>query len=155
MSKEIFIKITSGTFRTNEYDKFFHLALRITLDTGKSFFIEKRPNISISSNFVITEYTENIDVPVVFNLDYDTLIENTEKYMGSSFNTYSIDNNCQSFILAILKANGLGNDLAYRFIKQDTEYLYKNNPKIKLFLNYIASLYIDFLGNRKTIKALR
>jgi len=160
LSNQLFVDVMSGNYLTREYDKFFHLALRITTNDG-SVFIEKRPNITVSSSFLITKYTEILDVPIEKEITYDEMLNNTQKYMGKSFNTYSIDNNCQLFVLSILKANGLGNDNIYEFVKQDTEDLFKHNPKTKEFLNYMATIYQQitqgkqYKNNRRTIKALR
>ena len=47
--------------------------------------------------------------------------------MGSKYFTYSAkDNNCQDFILAVLKANNIGNEEDYSFVKQDTKSLFEN-----------------------------
>lgn len=160
LPNQVFIDVMSGNYLTREYDKFFHLALRITTNDS-SFFIEKRPNITVSSSFLITKYTEILDVPILKEITYDEMLNNTQKYMGKSFNTYSIDNNCQVFVLSVLKANGLGNDNIYQFVKQDTEDLFKHNTKAKEFLNYMATIYQkitqgkQYLNNRRTIKALR
>ena len=61
--------------------------------------------------------------------------------MGSKFLPYSgVNNNCQDFLLAIMKANGLGNETDYQFIKQNTSSIFKNNPIFSKLTNLVTDL---------------
>jgi len=52
--------------------------------------------------------------------------------MGSQFFQYdAVKNNCQDFLLNVLKSNGIGDEQDYQFIKQDTEQLFKGLPALK------------------------
>ena len=59
--------------------------------------------------------------PINKDLNLNQLLENTQKSIGSAkFFLYDgLKNNCQDFIIAILKANGLLTGQAESFIKQD------------------------------------
>jgi hypothetical protein len=68
--------------------------------------------------------------------------------MGNKFFTYSAkDNNCQDFLVNILKANNIGNTDDFNFIKQDTKQLFKDLPFLRKFSNSIT----DFAGRLDVI----
>jgi|LakMenEpi03Aug12_release.lakeMendotaPanAssembly.Ray.scaffolds.fasta_scaffold35053_4 hypothetical protein len=55
-------------------------------------------------------------------------MRNTQKSMGSNFFIYDASqNNCQDFIVNVLRSNGIGNDLDISFIKQNTTFLFNSN----------------------------
>jgi hypothetical protein len=59
--------------------------------------------------------------------------------MGSNFFTYSgSSNNCQNFILGLLKGSGALTPEAQQFIKQDTEHLFENIPWTKRIMDTIT-----------------
>jgi len=61
--------------------------------------------------------------------------------MGSNFLTYNAaHNNCQVFILSVLKANNIGNQQDYDFVKQDTEELFNDLPNLRKLTNSITDL---------------
>jgi hypothetical protein len=62
--------------------------------------------------------------------------------MGGKFLPYSAyDNNCQDFIIAVLKSNHLGNESIYKFVKQDTEDLFKaSGTHTRKFANTLTDL---------------
>ena len=64
------------------------------------------------------------------------------------FSYSSYDNNCQNFALSLLYANGINDDGLISFIKQDTEYIFKNNPYLRRFSNNIT----DVRGRVTTLK---
>ena len=65
---------------------------------------------------------ENMFVKFPPGLIINILLNNTRNKVGNSFLTYSAkDNNCQNFILPILKSNGLLNSRNEIFTKQSTE----------------------------------
>ena len=57
------------------------------------------------------------------------------------FSYSSYDNNCQNFALSLLYANGADDDGLISFIKQDTEYIFKNNPYLRRFVNNITDVH--------------
>ena len=77
--------------------------------------------------------------------------------MGESnyFNYNSKSNNCQDFILNILKSNNIGDESDVVFVKQDTDFLFKNLPILQKIANTTTNLgaTVDVLtqgaGNKK------
>ena len=73
-------------------------------------------------------------------LTINKLIENTQKSMGSKFIPYSSSsNNCQDFILNVLKANQMDSQELNAFIKQDTSMIFKDE-KFKKFADTVTGL---------------
>jgi hypothetical protein len=68
------------------------------------------------------------------------------------FFTYSVyDNNCQHFLLNLLRANGLANEELTQFIKQDTESIFSTNSAIRKLSNNITDIHsrtTEILGGR-------
>jgi len=61
--------------------------------------------------------------------------------MGSDFFTYSgSTNNCQSFILGLLKGSNALTEEARTFIKQDTKHLFDNMPLTKRIMDTITDV---------------
>ena len=94
--------------------------------------------------------TEFINIKFNQSITINQFINNTLQYMGSEkfFSNSSYDNNCQDFALSLLYANGADNDGLISFIKQDTEYIFKNNPYLRRFTNNIT----DVQGRVTTLK---
>ena len=78
------------------------------------------------------------------------MIEKTKKLMGSKFLTYSANNNnCQDFIVSIMRANKIGSMDDIKFVKQDTKFLFKNLPYLRKFSNTVTTIgaRVDVLKN--------
>jgi hypothetical protein len=62
--------------------------------------------------------------------------------MGNQlFFTYSgITNNCQNFIMKLLKASDIPYSQAELFIKQNVSYVNRNWPSIKNIMNFTTSI---------------
>jgi hypothetical protein len=128
------------------YDKLFHLGLLVVTSNG-GFILEKTERVNISTNTSLQKGSEELEIDnLPANLTVRKLIENTEKEMGNSFLPYNpMNNNCQIFILNVLKANGLLTSVYEQWIKQDTDALFKNDP----FLLSLSNKLIDVgkIGN--------
>ena len=132
-----------GQFQDNldktPYDKLFHLSLDIRLTNGKTIKIEKNERITITQIYNIDNNSNNdlnISLP---NITLNEFINNGYKQMGSNFFTYSgSSNNCQNFILGLLKGSGALTPEAQQFIKQDTEHLFENIPWTKRIMDTIT-----------------
>ena len=136
--------------QNSEYDKLFHLYLEITLVSGKKLVVEKNEviNMMISSKRPEEEIRPITKMPK--NLTINILMNNTQKLMGAKFFTYSANNNnCQDFIVSILKANKIGSASDISFVKQDTKFLFKNLPYLRKFSNTLttAGARVDSLKN--------
>jgi hypothetical protein len=131
-------------FGRSEYDTLFHLFLEMTTESGKRLSVEKNEviNMDISPPKRAKEEVEDITNNVPQGITLDTLMDNTEKYMGKKkFFGYSArDNNCQDFIVAVLKSNNIGDDGNIAFVKQDTKELFRDLPFLRKFSNTITTI---------------
>lgn len=122
-----------------DYDKLFHLYVVIN---GK-VLIEKNEVINIqifNGNRPKTE-TEPISTPIPQGLTINQLLQNCKKLMGNKFFTYSsVNNNCQDFIMSLLKASNLGAEQDFTFIKQNTEQLFSKMGYLKTIANATTNL---------------
>jgi hypothetical protein len=131
-------------FGRSEYDTLFHLFLEMTTASGKRLSVEKNEviNMEVSPKKRDKEEVEDITNNVPQGLTLDTIMDNTEKYMGKKkFFGYSArDNNCQDFIVAVLKSNNIGDDGNIAFVKQDTKELFRDLPFLRKFSNTITTI---------------
>ena len=123
-----------------DYDKLFHLALLVVTDKG-GFLLEKIERVNVSKDMKLQKGTEELEINnIPANLTVRELIENTEEDMGDKFLPYNpMTNNCQVFIMNVLKANGLLNSTYEQWIKQDTDALFEKDP----FLLSLSNKLID------------
>lgn len=116
-------------FKSLPYDKLFHLFIIITTDKGK-FLLEKNERINVSKSIPSNDL-EIRNVVIPNNLSVNTLIDNTQKYMGGNFLPYDpATQNCQDFILSLLKANNILTEELNSFVKQNTSEIFKQNPNL-------------------------
>jgi len=140
-----------GEFNKNlkkaNYDKLFHLA--IVFRTGKGeVLLEKNESVNMSESIPKGEGTETQDINLSQDITINEVLERTKKHMGDDrFLKYdAYDNNCQNFVLNILKANGLGDEKDYEFVKQDTEELFKTSPYLRTLARSITDVAGLFTG---------
>jgi len=127
-----------------DYDDIFHLYMVITLENNNKYVLEKNAIIEldeVSSTFK-RENSECINILVNRdNITLKDLLTKTESFMGDRFYTYSAkNNNCQEFIVSILKSNQLGTQKDYNFIKQDTKQLFKDDSYLRKLSNSVTGL---------------
>ena len=122
-----------GERMSKSFDELFHLFLEIQLQSGTRLLLEKNERINMEINpkeRPDTQIKNVVNVPS--NLSINQLLETTKRQMGSQFFQYdAVKNNCQDFLLNVLKSNGIGDEQDYQFIKQDTEQLFKGLPALK------------------------
>lgn len=131
-------------FKNTPYDKLFHLDLRLELA------LKPRTTILIEKNEVLNavvnpktpgKNTECSLIPKNKQLTLSKLLEGAKQIQGDKFFKYSAyDNNCQDFIMAVLKGSGVGNEDNFTFIKQDTKELFKDLPGTRKFANTVTDL---------------
>ena len=132
-------------FSNVPYDKLFHLFVIITTSLGKKLKIEKTAQITLTINATMVNDTEFFSVSCPSNLTVNELLDKTKIYMGDKFYRYSASsNNCQDFILAMLKSNNINQGID--FVKQDTESIFSSNPNLRKFANTITDI-----GNRTDV----
>lgn len=148
--------------KNSDYDQLFHLFLEMTTQTGKRISVEKNAviNLDVSPPTRPNEEVKNIISNIPTGLTINSLMINTRKRMGESnfFNYNSKSNNCQDFILSILQSNNIGDSPDKEFVKQDTDFLFKNLPILQRIANATTDLgaKVDVLtngaGNKKKPK---
>jgi len=98
------------------YDTIFHLSLVLTID-NKELVVEKNAQISMSYKKV---KGEELQVVTDKSLTLNEMMANTEKMMGDKFLPYDAEhNNCQGFVSAMMRSNGLMTPQYSSFITQD------------------------------------
>lgn len=133
--------ISLGAFnkalKDNGYDKALHLSLKCN-----EYILDKQAVISLVKGDPIKKDSEVLTVPIGHSITFRQLLDNTRKEMGDTkFSNYnSKSNNCQNFVMSILKANGLLNEELSSFIKQDAEEIFK---KLGWITEKIANVVTD------------
>jgi len=122
--------LTAGTWEKSKqelgYDKLYHLSLIVNGDT----IIEKNEVVKVAPAPPQTEADETINVPVKGTITLSRLLHNTRQNMGDAkyFLYDAFDNNCQVFVLSILKYNHLLTPDIEKFIDQSAYKLLEKNP---------------------------
>ena len=143
--------------KKSEYDELFHLFLELTTASGKRISVEKNEviNADVSPPTRPKEEVEDIVSNIPPGLTIIELMNNTKERMGSSFFNYSAkSNNCQDFIINILDANNIGDESDREFVKQDTDFLFKNLPFLQKIANTTTTLgaKVDILKSGAGVK---
>jgi len=113
-----------GALKGTAYDSLLHLGLIL----NNKYLLDKQEVIHFERG--VPSGAETLDVEVDKDITINQLLEKTRQKMGdNAFTSYSSRrNNCQDFVQAVLSANGLSSPIYTKFIKQDTESIFKNLP---------------------------
>jgi hypothetical protein len=139
--------LTLGAFQqilnNSPYDKLYHLFSIITLDNGIKLKIDKTQaiNMKIVGNYnpKNTDYIQIENIPS--GLTFQTVMNNTQKSLGSKFFTYHpVTNNCQLFIKTILSSNGLLTKQYQNFIEQNVMAMFKDFQILQKVAHGITSV---------------
>jgi hypothetical protein len=120
------------------YDKLYHLSLVINDDTR----IEKNEQIKIDK-YTNRANEEFLDIPLQGkNITIKQLFDNGAQEMGEKFVPYdALRNNCQDFIIGLLRGSKLSSAGIEAFIKQPVNELVDNLPGyVKTTANAITTL---------------
>lgn len=135
--------ISGGTWedavRKAGYDKLFHLGLLIN---GK-YMLHKIETTTLERAPPMKAGSETMPVAVPRQLSIGTLIENTLRQIGPQrFTEYNpVSQNCQDFLLDVLRSNGLLTPAASQFIKQDAVAIFKQTPQLTARIaNFVTDL---------------
>ena len=135
------------------YDKLFHLYMIATLQlpNGNKGYLkfEKNEVINITTELgTRDEQAEYMEVPVPCCLTVFDMMNKTRQMVGAPLFKYeAFNNNCQVFLLNILKANDLANPQIAGFISQGVESLLQELPNyVRPFANLTTN--IAGLANR-------
>lgn len=123
------------------FDELFHLSLDAELSNGKIVKIEKLERVSLT---YISKFDDipgdNSAIPLP-NITLNEFINNGYREMGNKFFSYSgFNNNCQSFLLGLLRGSNALTPSAQLFIKQDTEKLFENIPWTRRIMDTITGI---------------
>jgi len=120
------------------YDKLYHLSLVINDDTR----IEKNEQIKIDK-YTNRANEEFLDIPLQGkNITIKQLFDNGAQEMGEKFVPYdALRNNCQDFVIGLLRGSKLSSAGIEAFIKQPVNELVDNLPGyVKTTANVITTL---------------
>ena len=142
----------------SDYDSLYHLFSIITLSNGAQIKILLEKNEAINMK-VVSNYNpkdaEYIDIDISKDITFGQLLDGARKIQGGNFFKYNAtNNNCQDFILALLKGSSILTSEASTFIKQDVKTLFKNLPRTKKLINTVTNLggAIDIVKKKLRIK---
>jgi hypothetical protein len=139
--------VTLGAFqklvKQSPYDKLFHLFSIIELDNGTKILLEKNEAINMkvvsSYNPPNTEYAESTYIPS--ELTFKELLDNGQKIQGAKWFKYNgTSNNCQLFIIAVLKGSSILTPELQDFIQQDVKTIFQTLPITKKIMNTVTGL---------------
>jgi archaellum component FlaF (FlaF/FlaG flagellin family) len=131
------LNILSPNFKKkNNNNPLYHLKILIKTDRT-SLSLEKNERITISK-YQMNKNAENMNVNIPNGLSLNVLLDETKQLMGGKFLTYSVSNNCQSLILAILQSNNLSTPQNVLFTKQTTQELF--TPQLRKITNTITDI---------------
>ena len=137
------------------FDKFYHLALVLTLANNKNVIVEKVAVIEVKDKYMTNSSTEICNIPnyTAGSLTLNTLFKNAmDKVPPNKFFTYDpLTNNCQVFIKMLLENSGLYNADINKFLFQNIDKIVeKLNPITKAIMRgttAIAGTVDKIIGN--------
>lgn len=135
--------------RKYNYDKLFHLGLILKLknpNTGEivPIIVEKNEVINIGPIKKLDKDTQTLELPKPsLTISLLTFLNNAEQNMPNYFMYDAFVNNCQDFILGLLKYNDLLTDEARVFIKQPVDKLLVDLPS---YIKPVAKNITDLGG---------
>lgn len=121
----------SSRIENQPYDKLYHLYMLLELEgTSNKISLEKNQVLNSQVNPPLKPRTECTEVQFTGEFTPNQLLESAKSLLGDKFFTYdAVNNNCQDFIVALIKGSNIGGTEDIEFIKQDTEKLFKNLEK--------------------------
>lgn len=135
--------LSNGKVSALPYDQLFHLRLNITLANGKQCILEKNERINLSDFVAPIKGSQQMNlspVDIPNNTTLQQFFDNGKSYMGSKFIPYSVQNNCQDFVLGCLHGNHINNSQYDNWIKQDATSVFKGDPNLRKFSNTLTDI---------------
>ena len=129
-------------FNRLPYDKLFHLRLDLTFEDGKTLAVEKNEVINMYESPKRLKGGEQKQIDIIpHELTLNKLLEGGQKIQGNKWFNYSAyNNNCQDFIVALLKGSNVGTEQDIAFTKQDTKSLFKGDSFLRKFANTVTDI---------------
>ncbi len=129
------------------YDDLFHLRLIIQIGNRK-VAVEKNEKINMVENPPSEKEAELRPLNLNEVLTFGDLIKGAERIQGSNLHKYSASsNNCQDYVMALLRGSNLGTEEDYAFVKQDTDALFNHYG----FTKKIQDMTTDIAGNANEV----
>ena len=134
------LKALNGHFgkslESKPYDQLFHLGILFKIHSGV-LMVEKNEVITMTLNPSIASNAEVHQIQSV-EVSVNQFLSNGENYMGKQryFDYNAWKNNCQDYIVGLLKGNNIATDQDVAFVKQDTDSLFRKQTGFKKFLNF-------------------
>ena len=128
-------------FNSLPYDKLFHLDIRLELEDSTIILLEKIETINAKKNPETRKDAEckNIYFNIELDLTPNKLLDGAKNIQKNKFFKYSAyNNNCQDFIMALLKGSNIGSQDDFDFIKQDTKSLFEDLPITRKIVNTVT-----------------
>ena len=112
------------------FDKLFHLGILIKFEDNSKVIVEKNEVVNIDNKISFNKYAQFMNVRLDKMISLNELLNNTISKVGiNDFFVYSaFKNNCQKFIMDILKSNDLLRSEYKDFIYQDIQKLASELP---------------------------
>jgi hypothetical protein len=120
------------------YDSIYHLQMIFTTDKGR-VVLEKNERVNMAER---PKETEILNVPFNSNLTIRQIYDNALKVAGEKlFYSYNASsNNCQNFVLFLLKGSNLLTPQSQEFTKQDTSSLFQKDPRLRKIANSFVKI---------------
>ena len=137
--------LSIGDFKkNNKYDNLYHVCLRVTIGETQ-LLVEKNSIITITKWKKISNIEfENVELNRSITLN--ELLNCTQQKIGRHFFKFNfVKNNCQDFVINILKCSNLGTKDNYNFIKQDINWKGMIGIKIIKHIINILTLILPYL----------
>jgi hypothetical protein len=143
--------VTAGNWdeikRRGGHDALFHLGIVI----NQKYTIEKLEKLEAreSAEVLTKPEVQLMEVSVDKDLSINEMMENAKRGMSKNFYTYSAlgGNNCQNFVLGLLKNSGLLNASLKEFIFQNIEKLIEETPSLTKYLTQGVTDLARYVGN--------
>lgn len=133
-----------------DIDKLFHTSLEFTVKKGNSthdYIVEKNEVIQISKPRPKSKDTETLHINTT-GLSLAHMLNGAKRILGNNFFTYDpFRNNCQDFISAILKSNGLATKERMDWLKQPVLSILEQMPSY----THTVARFITDLGAKANV----
>ena len=147
------------------YDKMMHLGLLITLQNSQRVIIEKVDVVIITDSISMPQGTEFLDLPYHVTKTLNQFVESTLNAIGRQrFFIYNAFNqngggNCQTFVLDLLKCNGISSPQITNFVFQNIDEIAKKLPsyvpKVTQYITDVGQTFAKLTGKGIRMKNAR
>lgn len=133
---------SQGEVEKLPYDRLFHLSMNLTTSMG-NISVQKNEFIAMSNKKeIVTNDGKSMDLNNAPNISFNDFLENGRKQVGDQkyYNYNVVSANCQFFINALLKGNGLNTPESEAFVMQDASSVWKGKTNTRKFANSVVDL---------------